>query len=517
MLCNWYQTMLTSAESEGVVIKTTTLHDEYFKLDGSKVFVEPTCIPYFEGDYIPGEVENIIKDLNKEKLERSKLKKKDASVSGAVSKTRSTEEKLVGNKRGTRSNPGELCNVEPDKVMKRLGQSLGRIKPNFFVAYLHSRAFAEAADSGQDVSKWTEDDDEEFKDRSPFIVGKDASVLSDTRSPVVESTKSDVDHDSAPMETDLNEPEIVESQNSGFHLVSAEKSANDEDQPGVHSKTASKEDALVSFVNDSLRSDIEVDDSNVARKYIGSTVDIDPPMERELFESRQQLLNYCQSRHYQFDELRRAKYTTMMILHHIYKPATAPKFLPQCGACYREISSGIRFHCLNCPNYDLCQDCYQPVVTGAWAERDPKLSHCSTHNFSRIDMATAETEKSTGERSKSVKLHLDLLEHCATCEGQPHCTSHNCNRMRGLFLHLKTCETTYRKGCKVCSRFITLLSMHSRQCAVLRGEQCPIPYCDPIRERNYRVSQQQQQMDDRRRQAQNDLYSGGNETPSTDA
>ena len=37
-------------------------------------------------------------------------------------------------------------------------------------------------------------------------MGKDTSVLSDTRSPVVESTKSDVDHDSAPMETDLNEP-----------------------------------------------------------------------------------------------------------------------------------------------------------------------------------------------------------------------------------------------------------------------------------------------------------------------
>jgi 2-hydroxy-3-keto-5-methylthiopentenyl-1-phosphate phosphatase len=105
----------------------------------------------------------------------------------------------------------------------------------------------------------------------------------------------------------------VESQNCGCHLVSAEKSANDEDQPGVHTKTASEEDDLVSFVNDSLQSGIEVVDSNVARKYIGSTVDIDPPMEKELFESRQQLLNYCQSRRYQFDELRRAKYTTMMV------------------------------------------------------------------------------------------------------------------------------------------------------------------------------------------------------------
>lgn len=331
MLCNWYQTMLTSAESEGVVIKTTTLYDEYFKLDGSKVFAEPTCIPYFEGDYIPGEVENIIKHLNKEEQERSKLKNKDADISGIVSKARSTEEKLVGNKRGTRSNPGELCNIEPDKVMKRLGQSLGRIKPNFFVAYLHSRAFAEAADSGQDVSKWTEEDDDEFKCRSPFIVGKDASVLSDTRSPEIATTKSNVDHDSVPMETDLKEPETVESQNSGCPLVSAEKSANDDDQPGAHTNTASEEDALVSFVNDTLRSDIEVDDSNVVRKYIGSTVDIDPPVERELFESRQQLLNYCQSRHYQFDELRRAKYTTMMVRR--FPPVRCPflhcpNFLP---------------------------------------------------------------------------------------------------------------------------------------------------------------------------------------------
>ena len=197
------------------------------------------------------------------------------------------------------------------------------------------------------------------------------------------------------------------------------------------------------------------------------------------------------------------------MLYLIHNPS-APKFLQQCGSCYREITHGIRYHCNNCSNFDLCQDCYEPVVTGLWAQRDSRFAHDKSHRFTPMDMEeSSESQKSREERAKSIKLHLELLEHCATCQGQPHCASNNCNRMRGLFSHLKTCEITFRKGCKVCSRFIALLSMHARQCIVRHGQRCPIPYCDPIRERNYRLRQQQQQMDDRRRQAQNELYRGG--------
>mmetsp|Transcript_17349 Transcript_17349/g.23914 ORF Transcript_17349/g.23914 Transcript_17349/m.23914 type:complete len:269 (-) Transcript_17349:35-841(-) len=242
-------------------------------------------------------------------------------------------------------------------------------------------------------------------------------------------------------------------------------------------------------------------------RRIGNTVDEDAPRESDCFDLRQQFLNYCQTNHYQFDELRRAKHTTMMILFHLHNPS-APKFMQTCGACYREIAHGIRYHCNNCSNFDLCQDCYQPVITGLWAQRDARFAHDKSHRFTPIDMeATTDSEKSREERAHSIKMHLELLAHAAICKGHPVCSSNNCHRMKKLFEHVRTCKLTYKKGCKICVRLLALLSMHAKQCTV-RGV-CPIPFCDRIRERNKRLRQQQQRMDDRRRQAQNQLYRAG--------
>jgi len=237
---------------------------------------------------------------------------------------------------------------------------------------------------------------------------------------------------------------------------------------------------------------------------VGNTVDEDEPQETETFESRQQFLNYCQANHFQFDELRRAKHTTMMILFQLHNP-NAPKFLQQCGSCYREITHGLRYHCNDCSNFDLCQDCYEPVITGLWAQRDSRFAHDKSHTFAAIDMeAPADTQKGREERARAIKIHLELLAHAGSCEGAPSCTSKNCEKMKNLFKHVQTCEITFKKGCKVCARLLSLITMHARLCTV-RGD-CPIPFCDRIRERNRRLRQQQQLMDDRRRQAQNDLY-----------
>lgn len=240
---------------------------------------------------------------------------------------------------------------------------------------------------------------------------------------------------------------------------------------------------------------------------VGDTSDKDSPIESELFDSRQQFLNYCHACHFQFDELRRAKHTTMMVLYHIHNPST-PKFLQQCGACYREIVHGTRYHCTSCSNFDLCQECYKPVVSGLWAKRDPRFAHDKRHIFTAINMdTTPDTQTSREERARNIKIHLELLAHAAGCAGAPSCTSSNCQRMKLLYSHIKTCTVTYKKGCKVCARFLSLLSMHARQCTV-RGS-CIIPFCDPIRERNRRVKEQQQAMDDRRRKAQNEVYRVG--------
>jgi TAZ zinc finger/Zinc finger, ZZ type/Histone acetylation protein len=262
-------------------------------------------------------------------------------------------------------------------------------------------------------------------------------------------------------------------------------------------------------VLDEIKPAIEINLSGRNGIAVADTTDEDPPMDNEMFESRQQFLNYCQATHCQFDELRRAKHSTVMVLFQLHNPS-APKFLQQCGACYRDITHGIRYHCNDCSNFDLCDDCYEPVVTGLWPKRDPRFAHDSSHSFSPIDMETTEeSQKSISDRLKSLKAHVELLEHAGACEGSTTCSLHNCDRLKKLFLHVPSCDIKPKKECKICTRLLVLCTMHARLCTS-RGS-CPIPFCDRIRERNKRLRRQQQLMDDRRRQAQNELYHAGGE------
>merc|ERR1712238_388735 len=128
VLYNWYVKMLERAKSEKIVVKVKTLYEEYFINKGIDVLCEkvpdPMCLPYFEGDYIQGEIENIIKEINDEEVTKQKEKCID-SISPTEPKCK------MGNKIGTRSNPGALVNQQRDKVMLRLGHALSPMKKNF--------------------------------------------------------------------------------------------------------------------------------------------------------------------------------------------------------------------------------------------------------------------------------------------------------------------------------------------------------------------------------------------------
>lgn len=515
MLRTWYHKMLDKAKSQGVVIRTTTLYDEYFT-DSS---VDPvpgqrydaTCLPYFEGDYIPGEVENIIRQL--------------------------------------RTQGGGTGSDNKDAVMVRLGHNVQKMKDNFIVVHMRNRRFAAAVERGEDVSNWREDSDEEVvRSKRAKISGKDSSLTAafgdgrsaDTESkPAVakpEALTEDAVEDSNPADEAEaqpgepaqsdgqpdggtgGDPEVptslasndatVESQQSGPDTVQ-EKGSSGQPNEATPAPDDIQECGEKRGV-DEIKPAISKHFAELKRmdKVVSDTSEEDETIESEMFESRQQLLNYCQTTHCQFDELRRAKHSSMMVLFQLHNP-TAPKFLQQCGSCYLDITHGTRYHCNNCPDFDLCQDCYKPVTTGLWAKRDPRFAHDKAHAFTAVNTeATLETKASREERQKALKAHLTLLEHAGNCSGAPACSLQNCQRMKGLFEHVRTCEVKPKKDCRICSRLLSLCAVHSRMCNV-RGGACPIPFCDRIRERHMRLRRQQQHMDDRRRRAQNELYHAG--------
>lgn len=48
----------------------------------------------------------------------------------------------------------------------------------------------------------------------------------------------------------------------------------------------------------------------------------------------------------------------MMVLYHLHNP-TAPAFVTTCNICHLDIETGQGWRCEVCPDYDVCNACYQ--------------------------------------------------------------------------------------------------------------------------------------------------------------
>ena len=173
-----------------------------------------------------------------------------------------------------------------------------------------------------------------------------------------------------------------------------------------------------------------------------TTIDPDPLVECEVFETRQNFLNYCTKNSTQFDELRRAKHTTMMLLYQLHNPDAA-KFVTTCASCYKEMNYGIYHKCRNCPMYDLCNRCFTHIIMG---NPEQRVAHDKTHKFVMIDVdklkATTQTKE---EREKKHQGYLRLVSHVFQCFGE--CNSKNCKRFKQVRKYMKIKRDTHTFYC----------------------------------------------------------------------
>eukprot|EP00977_Amphora_coffeiformis_P009075 scaffold2062_cov166-Amphora_coffeaeformis.AAC.3 len=223
--------------------------------------------------------------------------------------------------------------------------------------------------------------------------------------------------------------------------------------------------------------------------------DDDEELDCEFLNNRQAFLNLCQGNHYQFDTIRRAKHSSMMVLWHLHN-RDAPKFVQQCATCSREILAGYRYHCPTCADFDQCQECVQ----------NPNIAR-HVHQLKPVPVSAQQTELTEAqrkERQRSIQLHMTLLLHASTCNAAK-CPSANCAKMKGLLKHGEQCRIKGTGGCNVCKRIWALLQIHARQC---KAKTCHVPNCMALRERVRQLKKQQQAMDDRRRQEMNRAMRG---------
>eukprot|EP00798_Chlamydomonas_sp_ICE-L_P008175 gene8175-1431_t len=115
-------------------------------------------------------------------------------------------------------------------------------------------------------------------------------------------------------------------------------------------------------------------------------------------QGRMSFLTLCQGNHYQFDTLRRAKHSSMMVLYHLHNPQAAA-FPTSCSVCQKEVEPGTGFRCTVCPDFDICANC----------------KHTSGHPHP----LTKEVGPGTGFRCY-VCPDFDICANCKHTSGHPH-------------------------------------------------------------------------------------------------
>ncbi|PKA50658.1 Histone acetyltransferase HAC12 [Apostasia shenzhenica] len=215
------------------------------------------------------------------------------------------------------------------------------------------------------------------------------------------------------------------------------------------------------------------------------TNDNDENIESEFFDTRQAFLSLCQGNHYQYDTLRRAKHSSMMVLYHLHNP-TAPAFVTPCNVCHRDIESGKAWHCEVCPDFDVCNECHQ---------KDGGVDHPHklTNHPSNADR-DAQNQEARQKRVKQLRKMLDLLVHASQCRSS-NCQYPFCRKVKGLFRHGIHCKTRASGGCLLCKKMWYILQRHACTC---KDSDCHVPRCRDLKEHFRRL---QQQADSRRRAA----------------
>ncbi|KAF9614106.1 hypothetical protein IFM89_015368 [Coptis chinensis] len=177
------------------------------------------------------------------------------------------------------------------------------------------------------------------------------------------------------------------------------------------------------------------------RDVSADTKDRDDILESEFFDTRQAFLSLCQGNHYQYDTLRRAKHSSMMILYHLHNP-TAPAFVTTCNICHNDVETGQGWRCEICPDYDVCNACIQK----GGVDHPHKLTH-------QTSLGDRDAQNKEGRQKRVLQLRkmLDLVVHASQCRSA-NCPYLNCRKVKGLFKHGQICRTRASGGCSLCKK-----------------------------------------------------------------
>ncbi|KAL0048475.1 hypothetical protein WJX82_004140 [Trebouxia sp. C0006] len=439
-LREWYHMLLRSAKAEGTVTYLSNLFDTFFEGGKDHRVDKPSVLhlPYFEGDYWPGEAENLLGNISEEQRQAGRKGNKGSLTAGGKPRAKSAKGKRYGS--------GSV----DEQVMGRLGEVIQGMKDDFIVVHLQ-----------EPCSLCREYISDAARYYHPH--------------PPQRAVKSERTFEGISLDTPGQSSRQV-LQMSRFQLCST-----------CYQRESSPSSGYGSSKARGLPGGMKVEDLLVAKvEPIPSVSDRNPDVECEFFHTRQAFLSLCQGNHYQFDTIRRAKHSSAMVLYHLHNP-DAPAFASTCNACGLEIEAGHGFRCPQCTDYDLCAVCHN---TGRGQHIHPLVAQVRGIN----ELKTRLTESERHERQQQLQRTMTLLVHASACDNQA-CPSTNCNKVKALFKHAVACQQKVQGGCHLCRRMWGLLQLHAKQC---QSSDCPVPRCRELREMRRR---QMSRQEDQRRHA----------------
>jgi hypothetical protein len=141
----------------------------------------------------------------------------------------------------------------------------------------------------------------------------------------------------------------------------------------------------------------------------------------ELFATRFAFLRICQSNHWQFDTLRRAKFASTMLLYLLRRVDLAPMLL-WCCKCEKELLTDARWLCDLCTDYAVCEDCLPTVRHPHRLRRErermpigPSDPYAEGKGAKEMDDDTimallADTDDEEDEKEDGKAMDVDLVE-----------------------------------------------------------------------------------------------------------
>lgn len=202
------------------------------------------------------------------------------------------------------------------------------------------------------------------------------------------------------------------------------------------------------------------------------TDDRDVILDNGYLEYRHSFLGFCQGNHSQFDTLRRAKHSSMMILYHLHN-STVKSVETSCRLCGNRMLVKQGWNCPTCPDFNACDECYKKIG-----------DKCHVHKLSR-SISLGNPGLRNGQVLPHEELRLrgvmeGLLMHASQCIEIKidTCPYPKCSTIKKLWRHAHQCNIRVSGGCQLCQKTWTLIRMHSENC---KDSGCRVPRCLDIK------------------------------------